>query len=153
ARRGIALTTALLAVAAGRSAAAAIPNTLLARTAEAASGYVSANLALLVKEGMRSAGLTKGKLALGLFLGAVACIGGAGAIAFKAIHSPQQSADQESLNPVADRSDAPAFDRFGDPLPPGAVARLGTVRWRHGAAVTGVAFASDGRTIASAAGR
>ncbi|MBY0526134.1 MAG: WD40 repeat domain-containing protein [Gemmataceae bacterium] len=38
-------------------------------------------------------------------------------------------------------------DRFGDPVPAGALARLGTVRWRHGAAVTSVLYTPDGRTL------
>src|SRR5262249_7677234 len=41
-------------------------------------------------------------------------------------------------------------DRYGDPLPPGAVARLGTVRFRGEARY--VAFAADGKAIAGAGG-
>jgi WD40 repeat protein len=40
-------------------------------------------------------------------------------------------------------------DHLGDPLPPGAVARLGTLRLWHGEPITAVAISPDGRMIAS----
>jgi WD40 repeat protein len=46
----------------------------------------------------------------------------------------------------------PRVDRLGDPLPPGAVARFGTSRLRHAGPVHAVAFAPDGKTLASAGG-
>ncbi len=40
-------------------------------------------------------------------------------------------------------------DALGDPLPPGALLRIGTLRMKHQAPVWGVAFSPDGKTVAS----
>jgi WD40 repeat protein len=42
---------------------------------------------------------------------------------------------------------APRVDRYGDPLPPGAMVRLGTLRFRHPNAYGKMIFAPDGRSV------
>jgi WD40 repeat protein len=53
------------------------------------------------------------------------------------------------LSNVGPAQDKPAVDPYGDPLPAGARARIGTIRFRHGGEVTFVAFL-DARTLLSA---
>jgi RNA polymerase sigma factor (sigma-70 family) len=49
-------------------------------------------------------------------------------------------ADKQASRP---RENEPRADVFGDPLPPGALARLGTVRFRQGLGVSFIAFSAD----------
>jgi RNA polymerase sigma factor (sigma-70 family) len=44
---------------------------------------------------------------------------------------------------------SPRTDQFGDPLPPGALARMGTGRFRHGGYIDRVAYAPDGKSVIS----
>src|SRR5262249_43468464 len=52
--------------------------------------------------------------------------------------------------PVPEAKAPATGDLHGDPLPAGALARLGTTRWRHGANITFVTFGPDGKTLITA---
>jgi WD40 repeat protein/beta-lactamase regulating signal transducer with metallopeptidase domain len=77
-------------------------------------------------------------------LAAVACLVVAGI-------GPLQSADTPGTAAAGPEPRSPATgDLHGDPLPEGALARLGTTRWRHGAEVSFVSFGPDGKTLVTA---
>jgi RNA polymerase sigma factor (sigma-70 family) len=158
-RRGVTLPAALCGAAlAPRAVSAGMPSLLVVRTLQTAVGLtagqvpahvLTAPVADLVKAGMPAAGTTKVKVAAAVLL-AVALVG-SGAEMWRRLPTPEQGRPQTrpTLLRQATRQPLPGIPER-DPLPPGALARLGTERLRHGAQVHSVAFAPSGKVLASA---
>jgi RNA polymerase sigma factor (sigma-70 family) len=157
-RRGLLLSAGLAAVAVSRSAAALLPERLteaalaFARGAPATSAGVSARVAALAEEGVKRMALTKAKLAVVLLLATSLAVAGTGMLAHEGLAAKQPAVEP----PVREASqgqpagETPArTDRYGDPLPDGALVRMGTVRFRHAEGVTCFAFSPDGKTLVS----
>jgi RNA polymerase sigma factor (sigma-70 family) len=157
-RRGFTLSATLLAAAVP---ARATPSTALIATVvgvagKAATGGVSVTAVSLAETVLRATSLARLKLVLALVLG-LGTLGAAGlALPWAATGQPPAATQK----PPAARTYAiltapraperPRTDPLGDPLPPGALARLGTVRLRHGDQVRNLGFLPDGKTLLSA---
>jgi RNA polymerase sigma factor (sigma-70 family) len=128
----------------------------------AAAAEVSAPVAALAEAAVKAMALAKVKIAaLMLVVGVV--VAGAGVLTHRGMTERRPVVEQpkpvvpdtrEAGKPVPTVDTPARLDRFGDPLPPGAVARLGTVRLRHSAQLTGghiMAFSPDGRVFATGA--
>src|ERR1043166_9005295 len=78
-------------------------------------------------------------------LGRVGLVTAMGAVAALGTHAPRLrfAPDQDPIDP----EQAIQLDRYGNSLPGGAVARLGTVRWRMKG--RNVVFSPDGKHFAS----
>jgi WD40 repeat protein len=57
--------------------------------------------------------------------------------------------DDSAPVPAKDVARNPLRDTHGDPLPPGAIARLGTLRWRTTTRALSLTFSPDGKRLAS----
>jgi RNA polymerase sigma factor (sigma-70 family) len=157
ARRGFALPAALFAGALASNAAAAVPATLTVATLRAAqqfttgpaAGALAGPLVALAEGALKPLWLARVGTAAGLLLLTGVLATGAYRVARPAPR-PEPAAPATTRpveRPAAAQKQAPT-DRHGDPLPPGALARLGTARFRHRYAQ--VAFAPDGKTLLSA---
>jgi RNA polymerase sigma factor (sigma-70 family) len=149
-RRGVALPAAaagLLGVEA--TAQAAVPAELAGGTASLVGRLLASAPAA---EGTRVAALAREALAgpaarlkplAALLLAAAALAAGTGLLATALPGTPAEKEPAPAAAP-ADRADA-----FGDALPAGALARLGTLRFNHGYSLNALHFSPDGKTIVS----
>ncbi|MGH7169830.1 MAG: sigma-70 family RNA polymerase sigma factor, partial [Gemmataceae bacterium] len=168
-RRGVTLPAALLSAGLTGNEAGAALSSLAARSlAQAATAFASGGAisgphlqAIPLAEGMLQMMSTKMVKVLAVLVLTLSAATGAGLWTCRMLvaeppqqqpasppdtaryHRPRQAAKEEQ----------PRTDRYGDPLPPGVVARFGTVRLRHPNWVNGVAFTPDGKTLASAGWR
>jgi RNA polymerase sigma factor (sigma-70 family) len=152
ARRGVTLSAGLCAPMLTEGVGLSTP--ALAATLKAAlafgEGAETSGTAVALAEGvLQGMVVAKSKLAAGMVLtfGLLACVG---LNIHRAAAVPEPVAAAVVAAEAKPAPQPPPVDQFGDPLPPDALARLGTIRLRHGATVRGLAFAPDGQTLASA---
>jgi RNA polymerase sigma factor (sigma-70 family) len=167
-RRGVTLSAALLATALSQQAAAAVLSTELLAAVTKAEGLIAGSTATAAGETLaRPAALAKAVLKgmavarLQMAAALVQTIGlaaGTALLAHQAVAGRGQQAPPPSEQAPAAKAGAgqhpqgPAatrLDRYGDPLPDGTVARMGTLRFRCGEEVWSVAFSPDGKVVAS----
>jgi RNA polymerase sigma factor (sigma-70 family) len=158
ARRGVALSAAALATAlAASSGRAEVAARLLAPTlgaalrfaaGDGAAGLVSAGAAALAEGALKTMFACKTKVVVALLLAAGLAVGAAGALARQSAGAGPAEAPPQAKQPQrpAERKE-PRTDRFGDPLPEGAVARLGTLRLFHGQDLRRVVLSPDGKLV------
>lgn len=141
-RRGVSLSLGLLTTAVAQSVAEAeLPAWLVERTVQEALWIVATQATGWL---LGTALLTRAKIALMLSLLLTA---GAGLAVLPRIpHQAAEEKPRETAPPPVSEAKQPHVDRFGDPLPQGAIGRLGTMRFRHPEG-TSLAFAPDGKTL------
>jgi RNA polymerase sigma factor (sigma-70 family) len=164
-RRGVTLSAGLLTTMLARKAT--VPAALLdttVRTAtlmvagQAASAMISVQVARLAAGATRAMLMTKVKMGAALFLVASMAAAGTGMLAHGPPAEKQRQEEPREFARAADglepaKPNETRTDRYGDPLPPGAIARFGTIRFRHEDRVEEFSYSPDGQTLASAAGK
>jgi RNA polymerase sigma factor (sigma-70 family) len=160
-RRGLAPSAALAALGAGHAAQAVVPAALersavrigiRAATGRAtAADGISAQVASLTESVVRAMFLTRVKTAVALLLTLGTLGAGAGVLAYQARARGRPNSPSEHARAVkgAPEEKPARADRYGDPLPPNALVRLGTIHLRHEGEISGLTFSPDGRLLAS----
>jgi RNA polymerase sigma factor (sigma-70 family) len=147
-RQGLSLAAPLLAAALTAEAEAA-SRSLIQATMQVVRGAVPERVAALAARALSVTAIMRLKvgMTLGLLLGVAA-----GGVAMLTPHTPRSQhpqAERPAEPPKAEDKAAIRVDRYGDPLPPGAVARLGSLRFHVPDQIKALAFAPDGKTLAA----
>lgn len=115
---------------------------LKALTAETASSLACE----LAQNTMKDMALSQWKVCAALLAVASIYIGGVGALAYQNLTSGHKPLSQANTQ-VADLERPARTDLYGDPLPPGALVRMGTMQLRHEAA--SAAISPNGNVLAT----
>jgi RNA polymerase sigma factor (sigma-70 family) len=164
-RKGVTLAAALTAAGiADNTASACVPPLLAASSLRAATVFVSGSSAVietakavqLAESVLRSMTALPWKTATALLMAVSLAVGGVGLAHHAESEKPAPASEPSKTTASGTRKavqedEKPHTDRYGDPLPSGALARLGTVRFRQGFLTRQVAFSPDGKIIACAA--
>lgn len=153
--RGIALSTGGVAAllmenaATGAVAAGLVENTVRAAIGFAAgksavAGAVSAE-ALVLAEGMLNTMISTKLKLVAVMLLAVGLLGTGTSVWLQQGTAAQAPA--AAVQPSSQPADGKKGDVYGDPLPEGALARMGTLRWRHPGAVNFVGYSAEGKEV------
>jgi RNA polymerase sigma factor (sigma-70 family) len=160
AKRGFQLSIGVLAMATTRQTLrASLSPTLTATTMRTIAACMAGDVALAAKTAGQALAIAKAVLnglAGSKLHSWVMCLAGLLALSGTAVlvHGSLISAPAEATAPAEQKEtvylqERPRLDIHEDPLPAGAIARLGTVRWRPGNEVTALAFSPDGTKLAS----
>ncbi len=161
ARRGLPLGGVLATIEASRAGAVAGVHAGLRRAtvrvallfAEGDPATISTTVIALATEGIQGMVSSKMKMVLMLVLTLGLSAGGS-AVHLLSAKKPDTAEKPAALQKAgAERGNPRRVDALGDPLPAGAVVRLGTERFRHEGEATSLAYSPDGKILAAQTGR
>ncbi len=147
-RRGVTVPAGLFVAGAAGQAQVAIPVTLIHSTSRIALGFMAGNTAAVLARGVLNSMLLN-RLTLTTVL---VCLGLGGsywtwhALATVA-HESGQPDPRPAVARISGASQPPRTDRYGDPLPPGAAMRLGTIRFRQFPHIGHIAYSPDDQLV------
>jgi RNA polymerase sigma factor (sigma-70 family) len=147
-RRGVTVPAGLLIAGSAGQAQAAVPTTLIHSTLRVALGFLAGNTASVLARGVLHSMLLDRLRVAAILLGLG--IGGsywAWHAFAAAVDGQGQSHPSPAVAKAPASSQPPRTDRYGDPLPPGAAMRLGTVRFRQLPWISHVVYSPDGRLV------